>query len=223
MSQTPLSGEDAEAQVASYLREHPDFLERHAELLSELVLVDPRQGRAISLVERQALLLRERIRALELQLSDLVRAGRANDDLALRLTRWCSGLLAETRPSGRAAVATEGLRLHFEIPHVAMRLWTEGSRSGDEPSRLLADGMQAPYCGPQAGFEPVAWLGADAAAVRSVALVALRRPGQERSFGLLVLGSPDVSRFELGMGTHLLARVGQMLSAALDVPGARPE
>jgi uncharacterized protein YigA (DUF484 family) len=211
-----------EGRIADYLRQTPEFFERHADVLAHITLVDPHQGHAVSLQGRQATILRERVRALELQISDLVRAGRANDDLSQRLSRWTAAVLAEPSRARLADVALEALRRHFEIPHSALRLWTEQARPPDEPSRLLADSMHAPYVGPQAGFAPATWLGAAGAEVRSIALVTLRRPGQARSFGLLVMGSPDASRFETGMGTNLLARVGEMLSAAL-APGAAGE
>ena len=45
------------------------------------------------------------------------------------------------------------------------------------------------------------------------ALVPLR--GGERAFGLLVLGSPDPTRYSADMGTDFLMRIGELSSAAL--------
>lgn len=219
MNEDPIGDEH---RIAAWLCENPGFFERHAGLLGEVTLVDPRQGRAVSLLERQTQILRERVRSLELQLSDLLRAGMANDDLGRRLARWTARLLAEPVRERLAEVALAGLRSEFDVPHAAMRLWAEEARSAEEPSRLLADSMHSPYVGPQAGFGAAAWLGEGAREVRSIALVALRRPGQERSFGLLVMGSPDLSRFEAGMGTNLLARIGELLAAALAAAPATP-
>jgi uncharacterized protein YigA (DUF484 family) len=47
----------------------------------------------------------------------------------------------------------------------------------------------------------------------SVALIPLRR--DENAFGLLVLGSPDPTRYGAEMGTEFLMRIGEVASAAL--------
>ena len=57
------------------------------------------------------------------------------------------------------------------------------------------------------------WLD-DAATVMSIALVPLRAASGP-AFGLLVLGSPDPTRYAAEMGTEFLARVGEIASAGL--------
>ena len=48
-----------------------------------------------------------------------------------------------------------------------------------------------------------------------MAMVSLRNGGGEAAFGLLVMGSPDPTRYSADMGTDLLARIGEIASAAL--------
>ena len=55
----------------------------------------------------------------------------------------------------------------------------------------------------------------DAADVRSVALIPLRRGAAPAAFGVLALGSADPRRFHEGMGTDFLSRIGETSSAAL--------
>ena len=62
-------------QVADWLLENPAFFDQHADLLSEVRIRHPHGGRAISLVERQVLVLRERNRALETRMAELIRIG----------------------------------------------------------------------------------------------------------------------------------------------------
>lgn len=50
-----------EAQVAEFLQQHPDFFTRNAKLLEKLH-VPHETGRAVSLVERQTSVLREKTR-----------------------------------------------------------------------------------------------------------------------------------------------------------------
>ena len=73
-------------QVADWLHAHPDFFDRHADVLSEVKLRHPHGGRAISLVERQVLVLRERNKALESRMAELIRIGQENDGIG----RGCS-------------------------------------------------------------------------------------------------------------------------------------
>jgi uncharacterized protein len=63
-----------------------------------------------------------------------------------------------------------------------------------------------------AGFEAGKWLD-DSAGITSLALIPLRHQGE--TFGLLVLGSPDPTRYTADMGVEFLQQVGDMASAAL--------
>jgi hypothetical protein len=64
------------------------------------------------------------------------------------------------------------------------------------------------------GFEAARWLGEDAA-VSSLALIPLSYGSPAKAFGLLVLASPDPTRYTAEMGTEFLARIGEIASAAL--------
>ena len=63
--------------VAHYLRAHPDFLNEHHELFTQLTVPHPQHGgQAISLAERQLHALRDKIRQLEVKLAELIRTGK---------------------------------------------------------------------------------------------------------------------------------------------------
>jgi uncharacterized protein YigA (DUF484 family) len=49
----------------------------------------------------------------------------------------------------------------------------------------------------------------------SMALIPLRAAPSDAAFGMLVLASPDPQRFNAGMGTDFLERIGDLASAAL--------
>ena len=57
-----------EETIADYLLNHPEFFERHAEMLARVQLVSSHSPRTVSLQERQAEMLREKIKGLELSL-----------------------------------------------------------------------------------------------------------------------------------------------------------
>src|SRR5690606_19642069 len=72
-------------QVAAFLRQHPDYFQQRPELLELLRLPDAR-GQAVSLLERQAAILRERNQELRERLNGLLDVARENDRL-FELTR----------------------------------------------------------------------------------------------------------------------------------------
>jgi uncharacterized protein YigA (DUF484 family) len=214
-----------EDDIADYLANNPDFFERHAQLLAAVQLTSPHGNRAVSLQERQAEMLREKIKALEHRIMDMVRHGNENTVIAERLYGWARALLLVQ--SGRALPATLVAELQgkFMIPQVALKVWDVDNRYGGEPfaqdvsedAKSFASSLTQPYVGVNSGFEAVKWLD-DAGTAMSVALIPLR-PGAINSpapaFGMLVLASPDPQRFASGMGTDFLEKIAELASAAL--------
>jgi len=208
--------------IARYLTEHADFFEQHPELLAGLQLPHPYGGQAISLAERQSMMLRERIKALEARVAEMVRHGQENDAIADRLVLWSRTLLLATDTGDLPAILVTELQSVFNVPFAAARIWSVQPDFSDldcaQPvsgdTVTLANSMRLPFCGSNVGFEPVSWL-ADPGAVKSVALLPLRVGAEPATFGLLVLGSPDKDRFQAGMGTAFLERIVELASAAL--------
>ncbi len=87
-----------EDDIAHYLASNPEFFQRHAELLSTVQLTSPHGHRAVSLQERQAEMLRDKIKVLELRIMEMIRAGSENMVIADRLQRWARAW-RRTRPS----------------------------------------------------------------------------------------------------------------------------
>jgi uncharacterized protein YigA (DUF484 family) len=207
--------------VAHYLTEHPHFFDQHPELLGMLNVPHPQTGQAISLVERQSMMLRERIRGLEARMAELIRHGEENDTIADRFVQWARVLLAEPEAAHLPQRAVDQLLRIFNVPHGALRLWQLAPAYAGLPCaapvsedvRRLASSMVAPFCGSNVGFEPAGWM--PDAAIQSLAMLPLRVGASPEAFGLLVLGSPDKDRFQLDMGTAFLARMAELASAAL--------
>jgi len=214
-----------EDDIANYLANTPDFFARHAQLLAAVQLSSPHGTRAVSLQERQAEMLREKIRALEHRLMDMVRHGNENVIIADRLHRWARNLFQVQ--SGRALPATISAEIQnqFMVPQVAIKVWDVNNRYGAEvfaegvsdDAKMFASSLTQPYCGVNSGFEAVNWL-EDTAMAMSVALIPLRdgsANGTGPAFGMIVLASPDPQRFQSGMGTDFLERIAELASAAL--------
>jgi uncharacterized protein YigA (DUF484 family) len=208
------------ALVAQYLADNPHFFEEHANLLGDVRLSSPLTGRAVSLQERQMEVMRDKYRALELRMSELVRHAEENAAIANRFHGWTQQLLRTRVPGEIPAAVAEGLVQHFIVPQATLRLWKLTPEHADtwytngvsEDVRLFASSLRAPYCGPNKDFEAASWL-AEADTVRSTVLLPLRANGS--AFGLLVLGSPDPERFSAAMATDFLVHIGETASTAL--------
>ena len=216
---SPITEDD----IADYLVNTPDFFERHASLLATVQLTHPQSHRAVGLQERQAQMLRDKIKGLEHRIMDMIRHGNENMILSDKLHRWSCELLV-TPPDHLADFAVENIRDLFQVPQVALRLWTlqevyakqAYAQGVTEAVQTLATSLDTPYVGPNAGYEAVQWL-AEPAQAASLALLALRSAPGQPAFGLLVLASPDAQRFNSQMGTDLLERLAELAGAALSV------
>ncbi len=209
-----------EADIAQYLANTPAFFERHAELLSSVQLTSPHGQRAVSLQERQMEMLRERIKGLEMKIVEMIRHGQENLAIADRLHRYTRSILTTQDPAELPQRMVATLKHEFMIPQAAVRLWGLAPAFADAPQaqpvsddvRSFTHSLTLPYCGVNSGFEAARWLD-DPACVMSLEMIPLRRG--DTSFGLLVLGSPDPTRYAADMGTEFLMRIGEMAGAAL--------
>ena len=120
------------------------------------------------------------------------------------------GLGDEPQPEAFEAYTTAQRRddtRRVSVRAVQVRIDTDDARS-------FAGSLSLPYCGVNAGFEAARWLD-DPAAVMSIAMLPLRHGAEPNAFGLLVLGSPDPTRYSADMGTEFLMRIADIASAAL--------
>jgi uncharacterized protein len=211
--------------VASYLHTHPDFFIDHAELLGELNFSNTHGASAVSLVERQALLLREKVKLLEGKLGELIGFGEENDIIAEKVHRLAVDLQSAKNLFRAVVELHSHLSEAFAVPCVAVRLW--GIDGGENESaeefqpvsdtiKHVASSLMQPYCGPADTQESVVWFGERDTPLRSLAQIPLREPGFGGAcFGLLVLASEDAHRFHPDMGTLYLTRIGDLAAATL--------
>ncbi len=210
--------------VVQYLLEHPDFFEHHADILPELKLTSPVIGKAISLHERQIEVLRSRNKTQELQLSSLMHNARENRQLMDKFLDWTCRLMQHRHETDMPRVVIDTLKATFNVPDASMRLWNTlpehaqnwFAQPVDETIRQYAGNMASPFCGrvtPQ-NRNIIEWL-SNPAVIRSAAIIALSGKEASMPSGLLVLGSPDATRFQNAMATDFLSLIGKLASAAL--------
>jgi uncharacterized protein YigA (DUF484 family) len=217
----------SEEAVRDYLLAHPDFFERNARLLGSLRLPHE-SGSAVSLVERQVSVLRQKEIRLEQKLKELIGVARDNDLLAAKIHHFALQLVASEDLAGTITAIEEAMRSGFDADHAVLVLFGnpdefEDIDAGrffralpreDESLGSFATflGGSGPRCG-QVRDAQRDFLFRDAAdEVGSVALVPL---GQKASIGFLAIGSVDGDRFHPGMSIDFLTRIGDLVSAAL--------
>jgi uncharacterized protein len=226
MTQPPSQQQDVppitEDDIANYLSANPEFFERHAETLSSIHLFSQHGKRAVSLQERQAEMLREKIKSLEGRIMEMVRNGNENVMIADKLQKWTRTLLLTQQAMDLPFTVTHEIKSQFLVPQVAIKVWTVNGLFSEEEfavgvsndAKTFASSLQLPYCGVNSNFEAANWLEQPELAM-SLALIPLRAGMALEAFGMLVLASPDPQRFNAGMGTDFLERIGELSSAAL--------
>lgn len=225
MPEPALNNPITEDDIANYLANTPDFFQRHAELLAAVQFTSPHSHRAVSLQERQAEMLREKIKLLEYRIMDMIRNGTDNVLLSDKIIRLAATLLQDNDLVKLPQRLADEIQSQFAVPQVGLRVWgvapeyvAEGfARGVSDDAKVFASSLTEPFCGLNTGFEAVGWM-PDASGVTSLALIPLRSVGgvaNAPAFGMLVLASSDAQRFSSGMGTEFLARIGELASASL--------
>lgn len=225
---SPITEED----IANYLANTPDFFARHAELLAAVQLSSPHNQRTVSLQERQASLLRDKIRMLEQRIMDMIRNVNENMVLSDKLLLWARSLFLNTDVLALPQLIADGIADQFSVPQVGIKVWGVApaylacpfALGVSDDVKSFATSLTEPFCGVNTGLEAISWL-PEPQAVVSLAILPLRSTpvgaalsgGIAPAFGLLVLASPDAQRFASTMGTDFLARIADLTSAALSI------
>jgi len=223
----------AEERVVEHLMAHPEFFERHPAVLARLNLPHQRGSAAISLVERQMLVLRERHATLEQKLHELIENGRANDTIAERMHRLTRRLLRAGDASAVIAALEISLREDFGASRWVMLLTDPAYAAlagqpgthvryvprGSTDLKVFETFFESarPRSGQIREAQREFLFGAEGRQLGSAALVPL---GERAALGVLAAGSHDTERFLPTMSTDFLVRIGELVTEALTARGA---
>jgi len=219
--------EISEQAVKEYLEANPDFFEHHSALLDSLELPHAAGG-AVSLVERQISMLRQKELKMQRQLKELIDVARDNDVLSSKIHELTLQLLAARDLQSSITAIEEAMRsgfgadqsvlVHFGDPAlfddiVGGRFFRVLPREDTtlKPFETFLNGS-APRCGQVRDSQRDFLFHGDADEVGSMALVPL---GDKARIGFLAIGSADADRFHPGMSIDFLARVGDLVAGAL--------
>lgn len=204
-------------QVAEYLSNHPDFFSEHAWLLEKLY-VPHQRGTAVSLVERQTSLLRERNQKLHGHLSELIDIARHNDIQFDKTKRMVLALLEAQTLDDVAIAIEESLCQDFYGDDARLLLFSEKPLNVNS-LRMLSKAdcsivqplieTSLPSCGRLSEAMNRFLFQENAPRVLSAAVVPLVKGD---TLGLLAIGSFDAEYFQSSQGTLFLSYVGEVLS-----------
>lgn len=217
----------SEQAVHDFLAAHPDFFERHSTLLSSLNLPHA-SGGAVSLVERQVSMLRQKEIKLERQLKELIKVARANDVLAAKIHALALQLMAATDLGSSLAAVEEAMRAGFGADQSVLVLFGDPDTFEDidvgrffrvtnrddktlKPFATFLGGNSA-RCGKIRDSQREYLFQHDADEIGSAALVPL---GEGAEIGFLAVGSTDTERFHPGMSIDFLTRLGELVTGSL--------
>lgn len=203
------------AAVAAYFSANPDFFVQHPELLAGLRIPHPTRG-AVSLIEHQVAVLRERLEREQRRLAHLIARARDYEDLSDRLHALTLRLIAARDVQRVRAVLDEALRSAFNAEAVTLKLFSLDPQAAqqDPLASAFLEFVDRPHalCGP---LEPERNQALFAKQSEGIACAALIPIHAEPQFGVLAIGSRDPDRFRADMGTELLDRLGQIVGQQL--------
>ncbi len=213
--------------VHDYLEANPDFFEQHGELLNSLRLPHV-SGAAVSLVERQVSVLRQKDLKLERKLKDLIEVAHINDALGAKMHQLTLHLLAANDISETLQAIEAALRTGFNADLSVLVLFGEPSVFEDinvgrffkvveresESLKAFSTFLKGnnPRCGQVRDSQRDFLFGKETDEVGSAALVPL---GKKSEIGFLAIGSTDANRFHPGMSIDFLSRLGDLVAEAL--------
>jgi uncharacterized protein len=222
-----MEDELTEDAVHDYLEANPDFFENHGDLLSSLRLPHV-SGVAVSLVERQVSVLRQKDLKLERKLKELIDVARVNDALATKMHQLTLHLLAASDISETLEAIEAALRTGFNADLSVLVLFGDPEAFKDvsvgrffKPVKRDTESLKAfatflkgnsPRCGQVRDSQRDFLFGKETDEVGSAALVPL---GKKSEIGFLAIGSADADRFHPGMSMDFLSRLGGLVAEAL--------
>ena len=219
MSNETLDLDITEEQVARYLKNNPGFFLKRDDLLCELELTHG-SGSAVSLLERQVSVLRERNMDIRSRLNNLLDNARNNDRLFEKTKAIVLTLLEAKGLDAIVNTFVRGLKTEFAMDYASLVLFADPQHNRNCASRvvLLDEAFQTipgllkgnkATCGVLRKEELEFLFPDEADGVGSAAVVPLSFGHQ---IGVIAIGSKDAHSFRSSMGTLFLGYIAEVLN-----------
>ena len=209
-------------QVADWLAAHPAFFTQNPQLVADLVLQHD-SGKAISLLEKQIQVLRQRNGHALAQLTELIGAARDNEVRLARLHHLACTLASAASLTEVCEAVQHSLQQDFTLPGVCLAL------SGDietgcvrslsaEPAlaELLNNVLRfgQPEYGPMEANRAQVLFPDLPQDLPTVARIPLRPHNRQTAIGVLAIGTFEAERLPPATGDYFVLQVAQLVAAA---------
>ncbi|MCK9502626.1 MAG: DUF484 family protein [Porticoccaceae bacterium] len=207
--------------VAAYLQAHPEFFKQHPSILETLALPHS-SGAAVSLIERQLAVLRERNTELRTRLNDLLETSKANDALFDKTRSLVLSLIRADSVDSIVKTLHKSICQDFGIEYYSLLLLdrqVEGAGVRHASLKELEDNFsllltsEEPVCGVLRPIQ-LAFLFGESSH-KNVGSAAAVRLVSDTVYGIIALGSSDPHRYHSAMDTLFLRFVADVLNLVL--------
>ena len=208
--------------VREFLRDNPSFLDKNTDILECLVLPH-NSGKAVSLVERQVGVLRDRNKEMRARLDNMLQTAHDNDLLFEKTKRLVLNLLEAKNLSALIETVYDSLGKDYgiefssltllgdekKLPRTMARVSTM-EKANERIGTLL--GANRAVCGILREDEMTFLFGERGRNVGSVAAVPLR---YDNLYGILAVGNSDPNFYKSSMGTLFLSYIAEILNRVI--------
>ncbi len=211
----------SEDDVARYLRNHPGFFLKHEDLLADITLSHD-SGKAVSLLERQVSILRDRNVEMRTRLNGLLENAQHNDILFEKTKALILAILEARRADELSDIFCRTLTENFDVDAASLIVFgnpgvsntrlrvTSSEEAGKYIGSILKNNKA--ICGVLRDTENQFLFADQAATVGSAAVVPLHN---NRPLGIIAIGSKDPQHFQSSMGTLFLGYIAEVINRSL--------
>jgi uncharacterized protein YigA (DUF484 family) len=208
--------------VREFLRDNPTFLDENTDILECLVLPH-NSGNAVSLVERQVGVLRDRNKEMRARLDNMLQTAHDNDLLFEKTKRLVLNLLEAKNLSALIEAVYDSLGKDYGIEYYSLTLLGDEKKLPRTMARVSSMekanerigtllGANRAVCGILREDEMTFLFGERGRNVGSVAAVPLR---YDNLYGILAVGNSDPNFYKSSMGTLFLSYIAEILNRVL--------
>jgi uncharacterized protein len=205
--------------VRDYLTKNPDFFEQNSDIF-EVINISHDSGKAISLVERQIGIMRERNSEMITQIDQMQAAAKENALLMEKTNRLVLNLVQANDLNSLGKALTVSLKSDFSTEFFSLTLINKDPAvtknavnfvSENEAKSIIGNILSAKkaICGKRKHEEISLLFGNQAEEIGSVLALPLRTTN---TFGVLALGHSDPEFYTKEIGTVFIDYIGDLLS-----------
>ncbi len=208
--------------VRDFLQDNPTFLDKNPDILESLTLPH-NAGNAVSLVERQVGVMRDRNKEMRNRLDNMLETAHDNDLLFEKTKRLVLNLLEAKNLPALVEALYDSLGKDYAIDFYSLTLLGEDKqlpttmariasleKANEKVGTLLSSNRAV--CGVLREDEMIFLFGEKGLQVGSVAAVPLRF---NNLYGILAVGNSDPNFYKSSMGTLFLSYIAEVLNRIL--------